>query len=113
MSNKPNNFPREGMHQPVTRDAIKSIERDRPVLDAQVQYTISGSVEAEVHSTLNAEREAAITNGYRRLTKKSVELNDNFQSAKPNARTEYIRIQREAARGVPGHQKSHLKPPSR
>ncbi len=67
----PNNFPREGQHSPVTRAEINKLERERPALNAEMHYTIGGDVEASVHSNLNAEREAAITNGVKSLSKAS------------------------------------------
>lgn len=101
MSDKPNNFPREGLHQPVTKAGLKQLEQDRPQHNAALHYTIGGEIEAEVHSNLNAEREAAITNGHRRLAQTSQALNQTFDATRPDARTEYIRMQREAARNTP------------
>lgn len=101
MTHKPNNFPREGMHQPVTKTALQQLEQNRPQHNAELHYTIGGTIEAEVHSNLNAEREAAITNGHRRLAQSSKALKQTFKTTKPSARTEYIRMQREAARNAP------------
>jgi len=94
---KPNNFPREGMHQTVTRDAVEKLQRERPILDHQVHYTIGGTIETQVHSNLNAEREAAITNGARRLNHASQDLRKGLQAAKPDDRTRYIQVQRKAS----------------
>jgi len=94
---KPNNFPREGMHSPVTQQAVKRLENERPVLNPERHYTIGGAAEATVHSSLYAEREAAITNGSRRLNHASDKVRTQFAAHKSDARTEYIRAQREAA----------------
>ena len=75
------------MHEPVTHAEIKRLERERPKLNAELHYTIGGSVETIVHSNLNAEREAAITKGSRRLHQSSEHLRANFDAAKPDSRT--------------------------
>lgn len=98
MPKEPNNFPREGLHTTVTKDAVKRLERQRPVQNMGMHYTIGGSIEATVHSNLNAEREAAITNGARALNGAAQKMQDGFQASKPDARTEYIRAQLTAAR---------------
>ena len=94
---RPNNFPREGQHNMVTKDAIEKLERDRPNLNHEVHYTMGGTVETQVHSTLMAEREGAITRGARCLNTASKQLQKGIEAAKPDARTEYIRKHREAA----------------
>lgn len=94
---KPNNFPREGMHSSVTREAVKRMERERPLLNSERHYTIGGEAEAIVHSNVYAEREAAITNGSRRLNHASDKVRAEFVATNPDARTEYIRAQRKAA----------------
>ena len=66
MTDTPNNFPRMGMHSTVTREAVKRLEAERSTPNAQMHYTIGGTVETVVHSNVNAEREAAITAGNRR-----------------------------------------------
>ncbi|MEL6171286.1 MAG: hypothetical protein AAFQ04_01700 [Pseudomonadota bacterium] len=94
---KPNNFPREGEHQSVTRDAVDKFQNERPVFNREVHYTIGGNIEAEVHSSLIAEREAAITNGSRRLNLASEDLRKGMRAVKPDERTRYIQAQRKAA----------------
>ncbi len=111
--NHPNNFPREGQHRPVTRDAVRRLEHERPRHNVERHYTIGGTVEAVVHSTANAEREAAITYGSRRLNHSSRAFRKGFESARPNARTEYIRAQRQAARNHPARNVARAKSPSR
>ncbi|MEL6210685.1 MAG: hypothetical protein AAFR44_11020, partial [Pseudomonadota bacterium] len=54
----PNNFPREGYHTPVTSDAIRRLEAERPRLNAELHYTIGGTVEAEPVPPLEPEPEA-------------------------------------------------------
>ncbi len=91
---KPNNFPREGAHNPVTRDAVETLEAQRPTLNAELHYTIGGTVETFVHSNENAEREAAITVGSRRLHQSSQELRANFKEPSGDARSAYVREQK-------------------
>lgn len=67
MTKAPNNFPREGGHSPVTVDRLKALEKNRPTPQHGVNYTIGGVVEAAVHTTVEAERNYALTSGYKRL----------------------------------------------
>lgn len=108
-----NNFPREGNHTTVTREAVKRLERERPTLNPELHYTIGGVVETSVHSNANAERQAAITAGSRRLNQASDKMHHGFEAAKPSARTEYIRMQRHAAMTHPARSMSREKGPSR
>lgn len=94
----PNNFPREGMQSTVTKSAVRKLEQERPVLNAELHYTIGGDCEASVHTNLNAEREAAITNGSRRLNMASEAIAKGFAVARPDDRTQYIQAQRQAAK---------------
>lgn len=94
---RPNNFPREGAHAPITRAAVDRLECQRPTLNAEMHYTIGGTVETAVHSNENAEREAAITNGARRLQAASDRLRDSFKAPDAPTRAEYIRHQKAAA----------------
>lgn len=91
---KPNDFPREGMHRPVTRAALRRLEADRPTPNAEMHYTIGGTVETLVHSTVNAEREAATTTGSRRLAQSSQQLRTGFDNARSDNRAAYVREQR-------------------
>lgn len=109
---RPNNFPREGMHEPVTQDELKRMQCERPVLNTELHYTIGGEVEATVHSNLAAEREAAIANGAKRLHQVSQQVSNDFEVSKPDARTEYIRAQINTAHG-PAHAKVRKHTPSR
>lgn len=109
----PNNFPREGQHRTVTRDAVQRLERARPRHNVKRHYTIGGTVEAVVYSTANAEREAAITYGARRLNHSSRAFRKSFEASRPDARTEYIRAQRQAARNHPARNVARAKSPSR
>lgn len=94
---QPNNFPREGEHRIVTRAAVKNLERQRPVLNTVRHYTIEGEVEMLVHSSVNAEREAAITAGSRRLQSASDGLRRGFETPERSGRAEYIRQQKAVA----------------
>ncbi len=94
MSKPRNNFPREGMHSPVTWERIDALEYERSVPNTSLEYTIGGALEAQVHSTINAEREAAITSGVRAMKRASQNIQTGFEAAKPTLRTEYIRAQK-------------------
>ena len=97
MSTKPNNFPLEGMNTPVTRDAVKRLEAERPTPNAEMHYTIGGTVETVVHSNVNSEREAAITAGSRRLEQSSRGLHVDFRHPQGEARAAYVREQKALA----------------
>ena len=75
-----NNFPREGQHSPVTVDHLKALETDRTPNQA-LDYTIGGTIETEVHTTLNAERTYAKTRGYQIMEQASETLRDNHEHA--------------------------------
>lgn len=89
-----NNFPREGMHSPVTWEQIDALAQERAVPNTALEYTIGGAVETQVHSTINAEREAAITSGARAMRRASQSVQAGFEAAKPNLRAEYIHAQK-------------------
>ena len=97
MKKGPNNFPREGHHSVVTRASVKHLEGQRPTLNTARHYTIDGEIETVVHSSANAEREAAITNGSRRLQAASKALRQNFEPPTSAGREAYIRQQKAAA----------------
>ncbi|MCB9931558.1 MAG: hypothetical protein H6844_19330 [Alphaproteobacteria bacterium] len=50
-----------------------------------------------MHSNLNAEREAAITTGERRLASASQALRHDFKKQPANARADYVRQQKRCA----------------
>lgn len=97
MSDKPNNFPREGQHSIVTRAALDRLARERPTLNAELHYTIGGSTEAVVHSNLAAEREGAMTRGERRLQSSSHAVNAEFRQPSGDARAAYVSNQKALA----------------
>ena len=97
MSEKPNNFPREGRHDIVTRDRVARLEATRPKLNVVRHYTIEGEVEAAVHSCVDAEREAAIRTGWERLRRASGHLRQNFKTTRDAACKAYVRQQKAAA----------------
>ncbi|MEM6410181.1 MAG: hypothetical protein AAF683_01440 [Pseudomonadota bacterium] len=88
---KPNNFPREGLHTPVTREAIRRLEADRPTLNAELHYTIGGTIETVVHANANAEREAAITAGSRCLQESAAILRGDFAQENSRIRAAFVR----------------------
>jgi hypothetical protein len=89
-----NNFPREGMHSPVTWERIDALAQERAVPNTTLEYTIGGGVETQVHSTINAEREAAITSGTRAMKRASQNIRAGFEASKPNLRAKYILAQK-------------------
>lgn len=70
------------MTQPiVTAEAVDRLERERPSPAATLDFTIGGTVETEVHSTLAAQRERDIAEGHARLSQAS----DRFGAAMDRA----------------------------
>ncbi|MEM8761144.1 MAG: hypothetical protein AAGE83_12625 [Pseudomonadota bacterium] len=115
---KPNNFPREGLHTPVTREAIKRLEAERPTLNVELHYTIGGTIETAVHSNANAEREAAITTGSRRLQESTALLRGDFEHQNSRIRAAfvralYVREQQALAKQWEGRQRTRSRTPSR
>lgn len=113
MIDRPNNFPREGQHRIVTRAAVENLERQRPVLNVVRHYTIEGEIETLVHSSANAEREAAIVNGSRRLQVASDVLRVGFDPPNRDGRAEYIRQQKAVAMQREFQDRAPHKGPSR
>ncbi|MEE9311595.1 MAG: hypothetical protein V3V10_04205, partial [Planctomycetota bacterium] len=60
MSNKPNNFPREGQHNTITRETLSKLESNRAKLNSGLDYTIGGMRETAVHSNVEADRNYAL-----------------------------------------------------
>jgi|GEM_PF-4673873 len=115
-----NNFPQGNQNQTVTREQVERLQNERPDHVQELDYTIGGTVEAYVHSNLNAEREAAITYGERRLNIASEEMNMNaafaanegrakaaFNQTHDDPQREYIRGQQQIA------EKTHNREPDR
>lgn len=113
MTDRSNNFPREGQHQIVTRAAVETLERQRPILNVVRHYTIEGEIETLVHSSANAEREAAIVNGSRRLQVASDALRGGFDQPDRAGRAEYIRQQKAVAMQREFRTRAPHKSPSR
>ncbi len=90
-------------HAPATRDNIERLERERARPATELHYTIGGGIEAAVHQTQEAQREAQIAREKAVLQHASDKLRADHKVSKPDARTEYIRQQREAAHGAPSH----------
>ena len=77
----PNDFPREGQHNTVTAAGVKQMERERPHHTADLEYTIGGSVEAQVHTTIEAERTYSMNRGHRILNQASNDLGGDLEGA--------------------------------
>lgn len=75
---QPNNFPRQGEDTPVTRDYLEQLKANRPIPNESLDYTIGGNAETVVHSSLEAERNYAITRGERILKNSSDDFDHNF-----------------------------------
>lgn len=65
---KPNNFPREGDHNTITRDGLKQLEANRSKPNASLDYTIGGTRETVVHTNVEADRNYALNSGHRRMS---------------------------------------------
>ena len=92
-----NNFPREGEHNTVTAEDIERMERERPQHNPHLDYTIGGSVEAHVHTSIEAEREYAINRGHRILNQAANDLGNEFdQSAHKPLAIDFNMIREEA-----------------
>ena len=74
----PNNFPREGETNPVTRDHLEQLKASRPIPNTSLDYTIGGGTEAVVHASVEAERNYSITTGERILKRSSDDLDHSF-----------------------------------
>ena len=109
MTNKPNNFPREGQHNTVTRAALDHLESNRAKHNSDLDYTIGGTVETIVHTTVEGDRNYALNAGYRRLNEVSQKVQTDhvfaankgrpkaqFQARNDTSPT-YAETQREAA----------------
>lgn len=78
MSNKPNNFPRQGQHNIITKDALSKLEADRAKPNQTLDYTIGGSREQYVRSNVEAERNYALNTGNRRFREVSTKLQTDY-----------------------------------
>jgi len=113
MSTKPNNFPREGEHNTVTKAALDHLESNRAKHNSDLDYTIGGTVETIVHTTVEGDRNYALNAGYRRLNEVSQKVQSDHVFAankgRPKAQFQarndtgptYAEMQREAVRNVP------------
>lgn len=73
-----NNFPRDGLHQPVTRAYLDLLHQSRSVPNAKLEYTIGGMRETIVHASLEADRQSQLVRGERILKTASHELQNNY-----------------------------------
>lgn len=64
---KPNNFPREGDHNTITRDDLKQLEAHRARLNENLDYTIGGMRETVVHTNFETARNYALNTGHKRM----------------------------------------------
>ena len=119
MSDQPNNFPREGQHNPVTREALDTLEGQRSTPEAELNYTIGGATETIVHSNLESQRVYALNTGYRRfedvsndletqhaLTKNEGHAKEQFNFNRDQEQT-YADMQREAASNAQSRPRTH------
>ncbi|MEO1151120.1 MAG: hypothetical protein AAFW83_09050 [Pseudomonadota bacterium] len=74
----PNNFPSDGAHNTVTREAVDEIASQTPTQNASLDYTIGGRTEASVHSNVEVERMAAVINGERTLNRAGDDINSQW-----------------------------------
>ncbi|GIT93357.1 hypothetical protein JANAI62_37810 [Jannaschia pagri] len=105
----PNHWPREGQHNPVTRDGVSSFERARRDHTVELDYTIGGTVETQVHASVEAARQYAVNRGHRILQHVSNDLGDNAQQAlrKPLA-VDFDLVRKEAEQHRATRSQSHI-----
>lgn len=119
MSQKLNNFPREGQHNTITRDSLDKLEASRPKHNTELNYTIGGPTETYVHACVEADRNYALNAGHQRFS----ELSDKIQSdhvftankgrakaefqASNNTDKTYAQRQREAAQKARSREREH------
>lgn len=115
MSDKPNNFPRDGDHSTVTRDHIETLKANRSAPQQSLDYTIGGTTETSVHKAVESGRVYAINQGERLLQEASqrVQTAHAFAVNKGRAKADYIRQELKAAREEPPYPKSRCKEPGR
>ncbi|PCJ62736.1 MAG: hypothetical protein COA58_16720 [Bacteroidetes bacterium] len=94
MKKSPNNFPREGQHNTITRANLDSIEANRSKPNTELNYTIGGSVETQVHSNIEADRNYALTVGHKRFSELSQKLQTDhvFSANKGRAKAQFKAI---------------------
>ena len=51
----------------IHKDELERLRRERPANNSEVHYTIGGTLETQVHSTLESERIGKLNQGDRRL----------------------------------------------
>ncbi|GJL99998.1 MAG: hypothetical protein DHS20C07_16780 [Methyloligella sp.] len=111
---QPNNFPREGETNPVTRDHLEQLKANRPIPNTSLDYTIGGGTEAVVHASVEAERNYSITTGERILKRSSYDLDHSFTfksleghskaqfgTAHDRAKAEYVKQQQSHSQASP------------
>lgn len=76
-----NHWPREGQHNPVTRDGVSAFEQAQRDHKAEIDYTIGGTVESQVHTTVEAARQYAVNRGHRILRHAANDLEGNAHDA--------------------------------
>ncbi len=99
----------QGRSPITTRKGVVRLESERPTLNPNVAYTIGGSIEATVHSCVNAEREGQIRQGWKALERASRDLGRDQPAARlpgyakaefkerANGKASYLRQQKKAA----------------
>ena len=91
MTKKPNNFPREGQHNIITRESLDKLASSRAKPNEELNYTIGGMRETIVHSNVEADRNYALNAGHRRLNELSIKvLTDHvFAANKGRAKAQF------------------------
>ena len=106
-----NNYPREGEHSAVTALGVRKLEKGRLRRNLTVDYTIGGSVEAEVHTTIEAAREYAITRGHRILIEASQTVRHEAQTAMKPTKLDMQSLKQEARDHIKHQFQSHSQSP--
>jgi hypothetical protein len=62
----------------ITKKALEQLRVSQPKHNHELHYTIGGSIEAQVHSSVEAERIGKLNNGDRRLQESLEQLRNDY-----------------------------------
>ena len=106
----PNNFPRDGEHNTVTAAGVEQMEREASQPNMTLDYTIGGTIEAEVHASIEAERIYAINRGHSILNQAANDLRREVERAARKPMTldfEQIKGEAQAYLAASSHAQAH------
>ena len=78
----------------ITKEALERLRSERPQRKTELHYTIGGAIEAQVHSSLEAERIGKINRGDRAMNKAVQDFRHNmaFKSRAGQAKAQFESI---------------------